>query len=148
MVQILVGLPAGRRPVVGDLPGAASWIVRMVIGLAPLGVSGILAPLLAEADLGAPTVYLHVLCVLVGAVLFMAFAGNPPMVAAMARRNPYPLLLRCLRERGIFGIANHVAMPVVAVGTVGVVQDPAATASDCSTGVVFVAAAGPAREHG
>ncbi|WHL20092.1 serine/threonine transporter SstT [Stenotrophomonas acidaminiphila] len=92
---------AGTRAVVGDLSTAITWIVRMVIRLAPLGVFGIVASLLAESGLGALANYLHVLCVLVGAMLFMAFVGNPLIVALTTRRNPYPLVLRCLRESGI-----------------------------------------------
>ena len=92
---------AGTRAVVGDLSAAITWIVRMVIRLAPLGVFGIVASLLAESGLGALANYLHVLCVLVGAMLFMAFVGNPLIVALTTRRNPYPLVLRCLRESGI-----------------------------------------------
>jgi len=92
---------AGTRAMVGDLSAAITWIVRMVIRLAPLGVFGIVASLLAESGLGALANYLHVLCVLVGAMLFMAFVGNPLIVALTTRRNPYPLVLRCLRESGI-----------------------------------------------
>jgi len=92
---------AGTRAVVADLSAAITWIVRMVIRLAPLGVFGIVASLLAESGLGALKAYLHVLCVLVGAMLFMAFVGNPLIVAVVTRRNPYPLVLRCLRESGI-----------------------------------------------
>lgn len=91
----------GTRALVGDLSAAITWIVRMVIRLAPLGVFGIVASLLAESGLGALKNYLHVLCVLVGAMLFMAFVGNPLIVAVVTRRNPYPLVLRCLRESGI-----------------------------------------------
>lgn len=92
---------AGTRAMVGDLSAAITWIVRMVIRLAPLGVFGIVASLLAESGLGALANYLHVLCVLVGAMLFMAFVGNPLIVALTTRRNPYPLVLRCLRESGV-----------------------------------------------
>ncbi len=92
---------AGTRAVVSDLSDAVTWLVRAVIKLAPLGVFGIVASLLAESGLGALKDYLHVLAVLVGAMLFMAFVGNPLIVAVVTRRNPYPLVLRCLRESGI-----------------------------------------------
>ncbi|MGH8054085.1 MAG: serine/threonine transporter SstT [Stenotrophomonas sp.] len=92
---------AGTRVLVTDLSNAITWVVRAVIKLAPLGVFGIVASLLAESGLGALKSYLHLLCVLVGAMLFMAFVGNPLIVAIVTRRNPYPLVLRCLRESGI-----------------------------------------------
>lgn len=91
----------GTRSVIGDLSDAVTWLVRLVIKLAPLGVFGIVASLLAESGLGALKDYVHLLAVLVGAMLFMAFVGNPLIVALVTRRNPYPLVLRCLRESGI-----------------------------------------------
>ena len=92
---------AGTRTLVGDLSDAVTWVVRAVIKLAPLGVFGIVASLLAESGLGALRGYLQLLYVLIGAMLFMAFVGNPLIVALVTRRNPYPLVLRCLRESGI-----------------------------------------------
>jgi serine/threonine transporter len=92
---------ASTRTLLGDLADAITWVVRMVIKLAPLGVFGIVASLLAESGLGALKDYLHLLCVLVGAMLFMALIGNPLIVAVVTRRNPYPLVLRCLRESGL-----------------------------------------------
>ena len=89
------------RTLVSDLSDAITWVVRLVIKLAPLGVFGIVASLLAESGLGALKQYAHLLAVLVGAMLFMAFVGNPLIVALVTRRNPYPLVLRCLRESGI-----------------------------------------------
>ncbi|WP_269790640.1 serine/threonine transporter SstT [Stenotrophomonas sp. Iso1] len=92
---------AGTRVLVSDLSDAITWVVRAVIKLAPLGVFGIVASLLAESGLGALKGYLQLLYVLIGAMLFMAFVGNPLIVALVTRRNPYPLVLRCLRESGI-----------------------------------------------
>lgn len=89
------------RTLVSDFSDAVTWVVRLVIKLAPLGVFGIVASLLAESGLGALKDYLHLLAVLIGAMLFMAFVGNPLIVAVVTRRNPYPLVLRCLRESGI-----------------------------------------------
>ncbi|MGV8961333.1 MAG: serine/threonine transporter SstT [Stenotrophomonas sp.] len=89
------------RQMLSDLSAAVTWVVRAVIKLAPLGVFGIVASLLSESGLGVLQDYLHLLCVLVGAMLFMALVGNPLIVFAVTRRNPYPLVLRCLRESGI-----------------------------------------------
>ena len=91
----------GTRRVLEDLSGAITRVVRMVIRLAPLGVFGIVASILADSGLAALLDYAHLLAVLLGAMLFMALVGNPAIVFAMTRRNPYPLVLRCLRESGI-----------------------------------------------
>ncbi|WP_305804655.1 serine/threonine transporter SstT [Stenotrophomonas sp. YIM B06876] len=92
---------ATTRQMLADLSAAVTWVVRAVIKLAPLGVFGIVASLLSESGLGVLQDYLHLLAVLVGAMLFMALVGNPLIVFAVTRRNPYPLVLRCLRESGI-----------------------------------------------
>lgn len=89
------------RKVVGDLSRAITTVVRWVIMLAPLGVFGIVASTLASTGLGALTDYLHLLAVLVGAMLFVALVVNPLIVLLVSRRNPYPLVLTCLRESGI-----------------------------------------------
>ncbi len=91
----------GTRQALSDLSAAITWIVRAVIRLAPLGVFGIVASLLSESGLGVLKDYLHLLCVLVGAMLFVALVANPLIVLVATRRNPYPLVLRCLRESGI-----------------------------------------------
>src|SRR5690606_13450441 len=84
-----------------DLSEAVTRVVRLVIRLAPLGVFGIVASILAETGLSALLDYAHLLAVLLGAMLFVALVGNPLIVFAATRRNPYPLVLRCLRESGI-----------------------------------------------
>ena len=91
----------GTRQGLGDLAEAITRVVRLVIRLAPLGVFGIVASILAETGLSALLDYAHLLAVLLGAMLFVALVGNPLIVFAVTRRNPYPLVLRCLRESGI-----------------------------------------------
>ena len=91
----------GTRQVLADFSDAITRVVRMVIRLAPLGVFGIVASILADSGLSALLDYAHLLAVLLGAMLFMALVGNPAIVYAVTRRNPYPLVLRCLRESGI-----------------------------------------------
>ena len=91
----------GTKRMLSDVSEAITRVVRMVIRLAPLGVFGIVASILAESGLVALLDYAHLLAVLLGAMLFVALVANPLIVLAMTRRNPYPLVLRCLRESGI-----------------------------------------------
>jgi serine/threonine transporter len=91
----------GTKQVLADFAEAITRVVRMVIRLAPVGVFGIVASILADAGLAALLGYAHLLAVLLGAMLFVALVANPLIVFAMTRRNPYPLVLRCLRESGI-----------------------------------------------
>ena len=89
------------RHVVSDLARAITTVVRWVIVLAPLGVFGIVASTLASSGLDVLAGYLRLLMVLVGAMLFVALVVNPLIVLLVTRRNPYPLVLTCLRESGI-----------------------------------------------
>ena len=47
------------------------------------------------------TTYGELVLVLVGSMLFSSLVVNPAIVAFTLRRNPYPLVFRCLRQSGI-----------------------------------------------
>ncbi|AIR90452.1 serine/threonine transporter SstT [Pseudomonas cremoricolorata] len=89
------------RGVADDLSRAITDIVRVVIRFAPLGIFGLVSSTLAQAGLQALLGYLHLLGVLLGCMLFVALVVNPLITWCMIRRNPYPLVLLCLRESGI-----------------------------------------------
>ncbi|MHA6194104.1 serine/threonine transporter SstT [Pseudomonas wadenswilerensis] len=89
------------RTVLEDLSNGVTLIVRVVIRFAPLGIFGLVAATLAESGLDALLGYLHLLIVLIGCMLFVAFVMNPLIVWWKIRRNPFPLTLLCLRESGI-----------------------------------------------
>ena len=89
------------RTVLGDLSNGVTLIVRVVIRFAPLGIFGLVASTLATSGFGALMGYLHLLAVLIGCMLFVALVMNPVIVYWKIRRNPFPLVLMCLRESGI-----------------------------------------------
>ncbi|MGA4635431.1 serine/threonine transporter SstT [Pseudomonas solani] len=89
------------RTVFSDLSNGVSLIVRVVIAFAPLGIFGLVASTLAENGLKVLADYAHLLVVLLGCMLFVAFVVNPLIVFWKIRSNPYPLVLTCLRESGI-----------------------------------------------
>ncbi len=89
------------RDLIADVSDGVTLIVKVVIGFAPLGIFGLVAGTLAESGFEALAGYLQLLLVLVGSMLFMAFVVNPLLVFWQIRRNPYPLVLTCLRESGI-----------------------------------------------
>ncbi len=89
------------KEVIGDLSDAVSLAVRWVISMAPLGILGLVYNTVATNGLEIFTEYGRLLLVLVGCMLFIAFVVNPIMVFCCTRKNPYPLVLRCLRESGI-----------------------------------------------
>ena len=92
---------AGTRAVVADLAEAVSKIVRVVIRFAPFGIFGLVGATLTESGLGALLGYGRLLLVIVGSMLFVAFVMNPLLVFWKIRRNPFPLVVTCLRESAV-----------------------------------------------
>lgn len=89
------------RTLLTDIANAVSAIVRVVIRFAPLGIFGLVAATLSDAGLDALLGYGHLLLVIVGCMLFVALVVNPLFVFWKLGRNPYPLVLTCLRESGV-----------------------------------------------
>lgn len=87
--------------VVSDLSYGITFIVRVVIRFAPLGIFGLVASTLAETGFDALWGYAQLLAVLIGAMLIVALILNPLIVFWKIRRNPYPLVFTCLRESGL-----------------------------------------------
>ena len=84
-----------------DFSGAVSRIVRFVIQLAPLGIFGLVADTVSATGFSALAGYSQLLWVLVGSMLIIALVVNPIIVFVKTRENPYPLVLRCIRESGV-----------------------------------------------
>ncbi|MFB6348489.1 serine/threonine transporter SstT [Moraxella sp. ZJ142] len=103
---ILIGLALrhveqSTRQVVSDLGVAVTSVVKWIIALAPFGILGLVASTVAETGIDALMGYARLLAVLLGSMLFIALVVNPIIVAAITRKNPYPLVLTCLRESGV-----------------------------------------------
>lgn len=89
------------KALVGDLSDGVTQVVRWVVALAPFGIFGLVANTIATTGFAALASYGKLLFVLVGCMLFIAFVGNAIIVYAKTRKNPYPLIIACLRESGI-----------------------------------------------
>nr|WP_299038805.1 serine/threonine transporter SstT [uncultured Psychrobacter sp.] len=89
------------RGVVSDFADAISQVVKWVIALAPFGILGLVANTVAETGFETLKGYANILMVLVGCMLFIALVANPLIVLVKTGKNPYPLVLTCLRESGI-----------------------------------------------
>ncbi|WP_394129809.1 serine/threonine transporter SstT [Shewanella maritima] len=89
------------KKALSDVSDGVSSIVRFVIRLAPIGIFGLVATTFAETGFEALAGYAQLLSVLVGAMLFIALVVNPLIVYIKIKRNPYPLVLKCLRESGV-----------------------------------------------
>lgn len=91
----------GTKDVIENLSGALTRIVGWIINLAPFGILGLVFDSIVSNGLESLLDYGWLLGVLIGCMLFMALVVNPLIVYTMIRSNPYPLVLRCLRESGI-----------------------------------------------
>jgi len=84
-----------------ELADSVTKLVNVIIRLAPFGIFGLVANTIAETGFDALLGYSHLLTVLIGAMLFIALVTNPLLVFWKLRRNPYPLVFKCLKESGI-----------------------------------------------
>ncbi|MBQ8018409.1 MAG: serine/threonine transporter SstT [Methanobrevibacter sp.] len=89
------------KDVITDLADAVTAIVRGIIQCAPIGIMGLVFTSVSESGIGIFTQYGQLILLLVGCIAFVAFVTDPLVSAVALRRNPYPLVLTCLRESGI-----------------------------------------------
>lgn len=97
----LRGASEHTKTLISDTANAVTGVVRWVISLAPIGIFGLVATTVAETGFDALESYGRLLAVLVGCMLAIALVGNAIIVFAKTRKNPYPLIIACLRESGI-----------------------------------------------
>lgn len=89
------------KVLLNDFSDAVSFVVKVVIAFAPIGVFGLVAETMATNGADAFIGYARLLAVLLGAMAIVAFMLNPLLVFWKIRRNPYPLTITCLRESGV-----------------------------------------------
>ena len=91
----------GTKTVLGDISNMLSSAIRWVISCAPFGILGLVFTTVSETGFSSFMDYGRLLCVLAGCMFFVALIVNPILVFLCIRRNPYPLVFRCLKESGI-----------------------------------------------
>lgn len=89
------------KQVFADVSHGISMLVTFIIKLAPIGIFGLVAETVATTGFAGLASYGQLLLVLVGSMLLIALVVNPLLVYLTTRKNPYPLVLTCLRESGI-----------------------------------------------
>ena len=103
-----VGLGFGLRHgsdttknVLQNMADSVTFVVTIVVRMAPIGIFGLVTSTVATTGFDALLGYSHLLMVLIGAMLFIALITNPILVFILTRKNPYPLVFKCLKESGI-----------------------------------------------
>ena len=89
------------KSVFENISEAITRVVRWIINLAPFGILGLVYTSVSTSGLEIFTSYGAIILLLVGCMLLIALVVNPIIVFVCIRKNPYPLVLRCLKDSGI-----------------------------------------------
>ena len=89
------------KNMLGEIADMLSTAIRWVIQCAPFGILGLVYTTVSTTGFKAFLDYGQLLLVLVGSMLFVALLVNPLIVFLCTRKNPYPLVFRCLKDSGI-----------------------------------------------
>lgn len=91
----------GTKNAIENIADALSQIVKWVISLAPFGVMGLVFNTISTQGIGSLVDYGKLIALLVGVMVFIALVVNPIIVFIGIRKNPYPLVFKCLKDSGI-----------------------------------------------
>lgn len=91
----------GTKNAIENIADALSQIVKWVISLAPFGVMGLVFNTISTQGIGSLIDYGKLIALLVGVMAFIALVVNPIIVFIGIRKNPYPLVFKCLKDSGI-----------------------------------------------
>ena len=83
------------------MAGVTSKIVEWIINLAPFGIMGLVFKTISDKGITSLANYGILLGLLITTMVFVAFVINPLIAFLFMRKNPYPLVLKCLRVSGI-----------------------------------------------
>ena len=89
------------KDMISNFADAVAQMVRWVINLAPFGIMGLVFDSIATSGLSTLLGYGQLIVLLVGTMFFVALVVNPIIVYVYTRKNPYPLVLKCLKDSGI-----------------------------------------------
>ena len=89
------------KNVLGSIADAIGTVVRWIINCAPFGILGLVYSAVSTSGLSIFKEYGFLILLLVCCMLFIALVSNPLLVFLLTRKNPYPLVLRCLKDSGL-----------------------------------------------
>ena len=82
-------------------------LVRIIIEFAPIGVLGIVYGIVSDYGMEVFVDYGALIVLLVVCMAIVMFTTNPVIGGLLMRKNPYPLLYKCLRESGIMAFLTR-----------------------------------------
>lgn len=83
------------------MAGVTSKIVEWIINLAPFGIMGLVFKTISDKGINSLANYGILLGLLIATMAFVALVINPLIAFFFMRKNPYPLVFKCLRVSGI-----------------------------------------------
>lgn len=83
------------------LSDVTSKIVEWIINLAPFGILGLVFKTISDKGIASLANYGVLLGLLIATMAFVALIVNPLIAFLFMRKNPYPLVLKCLRVSGV-----------------------------------------------
>ncbi|WP_421383460.1 serine/threonine transporter SstT [Bacillus salacetis] len=89
------------KGVIANFSEAVTKLVTWVIKFAPLGIMGLVIESVTSTGIEGLLSYGKLLAVLIGCMVLVALVVNPVIVFMLIKRNPYPLVFKCLKESGI-----------------------------------------------
>lgn len=84
-----------------DLAHLVTSVIKKIILIAPLGVFGLVSITIAKTGFAGLKSYLELVILLLVAMAIVAFIVNPLLVFFVTKKNPYPLVFKCLKESGM-----------------------------------------------
>ncbi|MBQ7502978.1 serine/threonine transporter SstT [bacterium] len=103
---ILFGIAVNKatdttKTVFKDIGDAMCQVIAWIVSFAPLGVMGLVYSSINAGGFQSLKVYGYLVLVLVGTMAASALIINPLIVFWQTGKNPYPLVMRCLKDSGI-----------------------------------------------
>lgn len=84
-----------------DFASMTNEAVRMIIQFAPFGIMGLVYDAVQQSGLGIFADYGRLVALIIGCMFIVGFVVDPMLAALFLRKNPYPLVFRCMKESAI-----------------------------------------------
>ena len=89
------------KDVIANLSTGITTVVQMIIGIAPIGILGLVFHSVATTGIAGLAKYGQLLLLLIGTMAVVALVVYPAIVFWNIRQNPYPLVFFVLKESAI-----------------------------------------------
>ncbi|MEF9991075.1 MAG: serine/threonine transporter SstT [Romboutsia sp.] len=89
------------KKLIVSISDAVSQVVKWIINFAPFGIMGLVFGTIATEGIESLLSYGQLIVLLVGCMAFVALVVNPLITFIAIRKNPYPLVFKCLKDSGL-----------------------------------------------